>query len=484
MLVSKSNEINTSAVLASRNYNENNSSNPMGLLAHSIVKLICKEAASETYRGALETLQKMMSECIYHEGNAFVIMGSGEQLKRIKYDVDENNLKVFNVYFDNNEELVTDGEPDVVCLSKQVWEDLLIKLKLENKENAVSETDLSSNKNNVDHFFESAKRDEQTLFGNIRKSEFHVDSLKPGSTRSVILETQPNVSMEPRNLYDNQIDKVSPVTKNSQQVKGHYGDKLKEMQMFLNQMSNALQQAPSLSESKEHTIDIQKITDAFVKEFRGILFDKNGNSSERLFNFYECCYIFLPRAQPQDKIESYNSVLQAFSIFRSSTLNNNDVGFNFKLFPEVKLSGENLETVFKYKKGSFVREIARINITLQKGEGGLYNLGGLDFKGCFFSGQNFRNYDIKNVNWRTSLFDVDAPCIFNVPDDNKSYEKLLKSVSENGLNGVLSDRNNKIKLITGVAPFDDILFMDDDFDDSSSEDDPVENSPVVNSSIV
>ena len=484
MLVSKSNEINTSAVLASRNYNENNSSNPMGLLAHSIVKLICKEAASETYRGALETLQKMMSECIYHEGNAFVIMGAGEQLKRIKYDVDENNLKVFNVYFDNNEELVTDGEPDVVCLSKQVWEDLLIKLKLENKENAVSETDLSSNKNNVDHFFESAKRDEQTLFGNIRKSEFHVDSLKPGSTRSVILETQPNVSMEPRNLYDNQIDKVSPVTKNSQQVKGHYGDKLKEMQMFLNQMSNALQQAPSLSESKEHTIDIQKITDAFVKEFRGILFDKNGNSSERLFNFYECCYIFLPRAQPQDKIESYNSALQAFSIFRSSTLNNNDVGFNFKLFPEVKLSGENLETVFKYKKGSFVREIARINITLQKGEGGLYNLGGLDFKGCFFSGQNFRNYDIKNVNWRTSLFDVDAPCIFNVPDDNKSYEKLLKSVSENGLNGVLSDRNNKIKLITGVAPFDDILFMDDDFDDSSSEDDPVENSPVVNSSIV
>ncbi|EFU6053074.1 DUF5507 domain-containing protein [Escherichia coli] len=484
MLVSKSNEINTSAVLASRNYNENNSSNPMGLLAHSIVKLICKEAASETYRGALETLQKMMSECIYHEGNAFVIMGSGEQLKRIKYDVDENNLKVFNVYFDNNEELVTDGEPDVVCLSKQVWEDLLIKLKLENKENAVSETDLSSNKNNVDHFFQSAKRDEQTLFGNIRKSEFHVDSLKPGSTRSVILETQPNVSMEPRNLYDNQIDKVSPVTKNSQQVKGHYGDKLKEMQMFLNQMSNALQQAPSLSESKEHTIDIQKITDAFVKEFRGILFDKNGNSSERLFNFYECCYMFLPRAQPQDKIESYNSALQAFSIFRSSTLNNNDVGFNFKLFPEVNLSGENLETVFKYKKGSFVREIARINITLQKGEGGLYNLGGLDFKGCFFSGQNFRNYDIQYVNWGTSLFDVDTPCIFNTPANHESYEKSLKPVSENGLNGVLSDRNKKIKMITGVAPFDDILFMDDDFDDSSSEDDPVENSPVVNSSIV
>ncbi|HBE4048637.1 TPA: DUF5507 domain-containing protein [Escherichia coli] len=483
MLVSKSNGHNVNTVFGSVSCNENNSTNTMELVAHSIIKLICKEAASGTYRGALETLQKMMSECIYHEGNAFVIMGSGEQLKRIKYDVDENNLKVFNVYFDNNEELVTDGEPDVVCLSKQVWEDLLIKLKLENKENAVSETDLSSNKNNVDQFFQSAKRTEQTLLENIIKSDFHVDSFKPGSTRSVILETQPNVCMESRNSYDNQIDKVSPVTKNSQQVKGHYGDKLKEMQMFLNQMGNALQQAPSLSESKEHTIDIQKITDAFVKEFRGVLIDKNGNSSERLFNFYECCYKFLPRAQPQDKIESYNSALQAFSIFRSSTLNNNDVGFNFKLFPEVKLSGENLETVFKYKKGSFVREIAKINITLQKEEGGLYNLRGLDFKGCFFSGQNFSNYDIKYVNWRTSLFDVDVPCIFNVPDDNKSYEKLLKSVSENGLNGVLSDRNNKIKLITGVAPFDDILFMDD-FDDSSSEDDPVENSPVVTSPVV
>ena len=484
MLVSKSNGHNVNTVLGSGSCNENNSSNPMELLAYSIINLICKEAASGTYRGALETLQKMMSECIYHEGNAFVIMGSGEQLKRIKYDVDENNLKVFNVYFDNNEELVTDGEPDVVYLSKQVWEDLLIKLKLENKENAVSETDLSSNKNNVDQFIECAKRNEQTLFDNIRKSDFHVDSFKPGSTRSVILETQPNVCMEPHNLYDNQIDKVSPVTKNSQQVKGHYGDKLKEMQMFLNQMINALQQAPSLSESKEHTIDIQKITDTFVNELEGILFAKNGRSSEFLLNFYECCYKFLPRAQPQDKIESYNSALQAFSIFCSSTLTHNDVGFNFKLFPEVKLSGGNLETVFKYKNGDDIREMARINIALPKGEGDLYNLGGLDFKGCFFSGQNFSNYDIKYVNWRTSLFDVDAPCIFNVPDDNKSYEKLLKSVSENGLNGVLTDRINKIKLITGVAPFDGISSMDDDFDDSSSEenspvDSPIENRPLV-----
>ncbi|EHT1095059.1 DUF5507 domain-containing protein [Escherichia coli] len=484
MLVSKSNGHNVNTVFGSVSCNENNSTNTMELVAHSIIKLICKEAASGTYRGALETLQKMMSECIYHEGNAFVIMGSGEKLKRIKYDVDENNLKVFNVYFDNNEELVTDGEPDVVYLSKQVWEDLLIKLKLENKENAVSETDLSSNKNNVDQFIECAKRNEQTLFENIIKSDFYVGSLQPGRTRSVILETLPNVCMESRNSYDNQIDKVSPVTKNSQQVKGHYGDKLKEMQMCLNQMGNGLQQAPSLSESKEHTIDIQKITDTFVNEFKGILFDKNGRSSEFLLNFYECCYTFLPRAQPQDKIESYNSALQAFSIFCSSTLTHNNAGFNFKLFPEVKLSGGNLETVFKYKNGDDIREMARINIVLPKGEGDLYNLGGLDFKGCFFSGQNFSNYDIKYVNWRTSLFDVDAPCVFNELDNNNSYEKLLKSVSENGINGVLTDRNKNIKIITGVAPYDDISFMDDDFDDSSSEENSPEDSPIENRPLV
>lgn len=449
MLVSKSNELNTSAFFASRNYNGNNSSNPMELLAHSIIKLICKEAASATYCGALETLQKMMSECIYQEGNAFVIMGAGEQLKRIKYDVDENNLKVFSVHFDNNEVLVTDGEPDVVCLSKQVWENLLIKLKPEIKENAASEVHKSANKGEIEQLVECSKRNEQTLFDNIRKSDFHVGSLKPGSMNNVILEMPPNVCMESRNSYENQIDEIS-----------------------------------SLSESKEHPIDIQEKTDAFVNEFRGILFDQNGRSSEFLLNFYECCYVFLPRAQPQDKIESYNSALQAFSIFCSSTLTHNNIGFDFKLFPEVKLSGEHLETVFKYKNGDDVREIAKINITLQKEEGGLYNLRGLDFKGCFFSGQNFSNYDIQYVNWGTSLFDVDTPCIFNTPANHESYEKSLKPVSENGLNGVLSDRNKKIKMITGVAPFDDILFMDDDFDDNSPEDAPIENSPVVNSPLV
>ncbi|EFM2180539.1 hypothetical protein HCQ71_004449 [Escherichia coli] len=449
MLVSKSNGFNASAVLGSGSYNENKYSKHMELLAHSIVKLICKEAASATYRGALETLQKMMSECKYKEGNAFVIMGAGGQLKRIKYDVDENKLKIFNIYFDNNYEVVTDGEPDVVCLSKQVWENLLIKLKLDNKENTASEVHKSANKGEIEQLVECSKRNEQTLFDNIRKSDFHVGSLKPGSMNNVILEMPPNVCMEPRNSYENKIDEVS-----------------------------------SLSEPKEHTIDIQEKTDAFVNEFKGILFDQNGRSSEFLLNFYECCYVFLPRAQPQDKIESYNSALQAFSIFCSSTLTHNNIGFDFKLFPEVKLSGEHLETVFKYKNGDDVREIAKINITLQKEEGGLYNLRGLDFKGCFFSGQNFSNYDIQYVNWGTSLFDVDTPCIFNTPANNESYEKSLKPVSENGLNGVLSDRIKKIKMITGVAPFDDILFMDDDFDDNSPEDGPVENSPVVNSPLV
>ncbi len=449
MLINKSNGFNASAVLGSGNYNENKSSKHMELLAHSIVKLICKEAASETYRGALETLQKMMSECKYKEGNAFVIMGAGGQLKRIKYDVDENKLKIFNIYFDNNYEVVTDGEPDVVCLSKQVWENLLIKLKPEIKENVFSENNKLSRENNVDQYVQSAKRNEQALFDNIIKSDFHVASLQPGRTRSVISETPPNDCMESRNSYENQIDEIS-----------------------------------SLSESKEHPIDIQEKTDAFVNEFKGILFDQNGRSSEFLLNFYECCYVFLPRTQPQDKIESYNSALQAFSIFCSSTLTHNNIGFDFKLFPEVKLSGEHLETVFKYKNGDDVREIAKINISLQKEEGGLYNLRGLDFKGCFFSGQNFSNYDIQYVNWGTSLFDVDTPCIFNTPANNESYEKSLKPVSENGLNGVLSDRIKKIKMITGVAPFDDILFMDDDFDDNSPEDGPVENIPVMNSPLV
>ncbi|EJH6912177.1 DUF5507 domain-containing protein, partial [Escherichia coli] len=341
------------------------------------------------------------------------------------------------------------GEPDVVCLSKQEWENLLIKLKPEIKENVFSENNKLSRENNVDQYVQSAKRNEQALFDNIRKSDFHVGSLKPGSMNNVILEMSPNVCMEPRNSYENKIDEVS-----------------------------------SLSEPKEHTIDIQEKTDAFVKKFKGVLFDKNTRSSELLFNFYECCYVFLPRAQPQDKIDSYNSALQAFSIFCSSTLIHNNIGFDFKLFPEVKLSGEHLETVFKYKNGDDVLEIAKINITLQKEEGGLYNLRGLDFKGCFFSGQNFSNYDIQYVNWGTSLFDVDTPCIFNTPANHESYEKSLKPVSENGLNGVLSDRNKKIKMITGVAPFDDILFMDDDFDDNSLEDAPIENSPVVNSPLV
>ncbi|HBB5135635.1 TPA: DUF5507 domain-containing protein, partial [Escherichia coli] len=55
MLVSKSNGHNVNTVFGSVSCNENNSTNTMELVAHSIIKLICKEAASGTYRGALET---------------------------------------------------------------------------------------------------------------------------------------------------------------------------------------------------------------------------------------------------------------------------------------------------------------------------------------------------------------------------------------------------------------------------------------------
>ncbi|EFP5579171.1 TPA: DUF5507 domain-containing protein, partial [Escherichia coli] len=44
MLVSKSNGHNVNTVLGSGSCNENNSSNPMELLAYSIINLICKEA--------------------------------------------------------------------------------------------------------------------------------------------------------------------------------------------------------------------------------------------------------------------------------------------------------------------------------------------------------------------------------------------------------------------------------------------------------
>ncbi|MDC9120146.1 hypothetical protein PSJ55_05045 [Escherichia coli] len=64
-----------------------------------------------------------------------------------------------------------------------------------------------------------------------------------------------------------------------------------------------------------------------------VLFDKNTRSSELLFNFYECCYKFCKSsASKKDKIDSYNSALQAFH-FCSSTLTHNNIDFDFKLFP-------------------------------------------------------------------------------------------------------------------------------------------------------
>ena len=59
-----------------------------------------------------------------------------------------------------------------------------------------------------------------------------------------------------------------------------------------NSYENKIDEISSLSESKEHPIDIQEKKDAFVNEFNGVLFDKNTRSSELLFNFYECCYKF------------------------------------------------------------------------------------------------------------------------------------------------------------------------------------------------
>lgn len=81
MLVSKSNEINTSTFINSGNCNERKSSKSMELLAYSIIKLICKEAASGTYNGALEILQKMMSECKYHGRQCFCHYGSRRTIK-------------------------------------------------------------------------------------------------------------------------------------------------------------------------------------------------------------------------------------------------------------------------------------------------------------------------------------------------------------------------------------------------------------------
>lgn len=59
-----------------------------------------------------------------------------------------------------------------------------------------------------------------------------------------------------------------------------------------NSYENKIDEISSLSESKEHPIDIQEKKDAFVNEFKGVLFDKNTRSSELLFNFYECAISF------------------------------------------------------------------------------------------------------------------------------------------------------------------------------------------------
>ncbi|MGE2707639.1 DUF5507 domain-containing protein [Escherichia coli] len=57
MLVSKSNGFNASAVLGSGSYNENKSSKHMELLAHSILKLICKVSRAPRYVSDAASLQ-------------------------------------------------------------------------------------------------------------------------------------------------------------------------------------------------------------------------------------------------------------------------------------------------------------------------------------------------------------------------------------------------------------------------------------------
>lgn len=59
-----------------------------------------------------------------------------------------------------------------------------------------------------------------------------------------------------------------------------------------NSYENKIDEISSLSESKEHPIDIQEKKDAFVNEFKGVLFDKNTRSSELLFNFMSVAISF------------------------------------------------------------------------------------------------------------------------------------------------------------------------------------------------
>ncbi|XNM76436.1 hypothetical protein ACLK19_17655 [Escherichia coli] len=80
----------------------------------------------------------------------------------------------------------------------------------------------------------------------------------------------------------------------------------------------------------------------FVNKFRGYYLIKY-KVFRASVNFYECCYKFLPRAGLKIKSIPYNSALQAFSIFCSSTLTHNNIGFNFRLF----LKSSCLENILK-----------------------------------------------------------------------------------------------------------------------------------------
>lgn len=119
-----------------------------------------------------------------------------------------------------------------------MWEDLLVKLKLENKENAVSEVHKSANKGEIEQLVECSKRNEKTLLDNISK----------------------NTAIY--NIYNNQraTNITTSLSEPPAQGKSNDVDNLKQTQ-FINASQfdiNELQQSSAFLASKYHTIDIQE----------------------------------------------------------------------------------------------------------------------------------------------------------------------------------------------------------------------------------
>lgn len=113
-----------------------------------------------------------------------------------------------------------------------MWEDLLVKLKLENKENAVSEVHKSANKGEVEQLVECSERNEKRLLDNINK----------------------NTTIY--NIYNNQraTNITTSVSEPPAQGKSNDVDKLKQTQ-FINASQfdiNELQQSSAFSVKISH----------------------------------------------------------------------------------------------------------------------------------------------------------------------------------------------------------------------------------------